>query len=64
MLTCHGAILEYRGWKKAVEMLFNNSVGRWTLRSADRVIALTPTQADLVRGWAPAREDSRDPGPA
>lgn len=49
VLTCHGAILEYRGWKKGVERVFNKSVGRWTLRAADRVIALTPTQADILQ---------------
>jgi glycosyltransferase involved in cell wall biosynthesis len=49
VLTCHGAILEYRGWRKVVETVFNMSAGRWTLRSADRVIALTPTQAHMLQ---------------
>jgi glycosyltransferase involved in cell wall biosynthesis len=49
VLTCHGAILEYKGWKRAVEVIFNRSIGRWTLRSVDRVIALTPTQADILQ---------------
>jgi glycosyltransferase involved in cell wall biosynthesis len=49
VLTCHGAILEYRGWKRGVERIFNKSVGRWTLRSVDKAIALTPTQADILQ---------------
>ena len=49
VLTCHGAILEYKGWKRAVEVIFNRSIGRWTLRSVDRVVALTPTQADILQ---------------
>jgi D-inositol-3-phosphate glycosyltransferase len=49
VLTCHGAILEYRGWKSVVERTFNRTVGSWTLRSADRIIALTPTQADIMQ---------------
>jgi len=56
VLTCHGVVLEYEGWRKAVETLFNKSVGRWTLRLADRVIALTPTQADLVRGLGASQD--------
>jgi glycosyltransferase involved in cell wall biosynthesis len=49
VLTCHGAILEYHGWKRAVEGVFDKTVGRWTLQSVDRVIALTPTQADILQ---------------
>jgi glycosyltransferase involved in cell wall biosynthesis len=56
VLTCHGAILEYRGWKRGVERVFNMSVGRWTLRSVDRVIALTPTQADILQELGAPRE--------
>lgn len=56
VLTCHGAILEYRGWKRGVERIFNKSVGRWTLRSVDRVIALTPTQADILQELGAPRE--------
>jgi glycosyltransferase involved in cell wall biosynthesis len=56
VLTCHGAILEYHGWKRGVERIFNKSVGRWTLRSVDRVIALTPTQADILHELGAPRE--------
>jgi glycosyltransferase involved in cell wall biosynthesis len=56
VLTSHGAILEYRGWKRGVERIFNKSVGWWTLRSVDRVIALTPTQADILQELGAPRE--------
>ena len=56
VLTCHGAILEYRGWKRGLERVFNKSVGRWTLRSVDRVIALTPTQEEMLEGLGARRE--------
>ncbi len=49
VLTCHGATLGYSGWKRAVERAFDATLGRRTLRSADRVIALTPTQSDILR---------------
>jgi glycosyltransferase involved in cell wall biosynthesis len=48
VLTSHGAILGYRGWKRVVEVLYSKTVGRWILKSADRVIALTPTQAAML----------------
>jgi len=56
VLTCHGAILEYHGWKRGLERAFNKSVGRWTLRSVDRVIALTPSQAEMLEGLGARRE--------
>jgi glycosyltransferase involved in cell wall biosynthesis len=49
VLTCHGLELGYHGWKRALELMFNRSVGWWTFRSVDRVIALTPTLADMVQ---------------
>jgi glycosyltransferase involved in cell wall biosynthesis len=48
VLTSHGAILGYRGWKRFVEVLYDRTVGRWILKSAGRVIALTPTQAAML----------------
>lgn len=55
VLTCHGATLGYSGWKRWVERVFDGTAGRCTLRSADRIIALTPTQSELLRGLgAPA----------
>jgi glycosyltransferase involved in cell wall biosynthesis len=49
VLTCHGLELGYHGWKRALELVFNRTVGWWTFRSVDRVIALTPTLADMVQ---------------
>ena len=48
VLTTHGVELGYHGWRKAFQFAFNRSVGWWTFRSVDRVIALTPTLADWV----------------
>ena len=48
VLTSHGAILGYKGWKRAVEALFDRTIGEWTLRSANKVIALTPTLANML----------------
>lgn len=48
VLTSHGAMLEYRGWKGSVERLYHRTLGKWTLRTVDRVIALTGTQADIL----------------
>ncbi len=50
VLTSHGAILGYRGLRRAVEVVFNKTVGEWTLRSVDRIIALSPSQACILGG--------------
>src|SRR4030042_1409662 len=50
ILTSHGAILGYRGLRRAVEVVFNKTVGKWTLRSVDRVMALTLSQARILEG--------------
>jgi len=49
VLTSHGAVLGYRGWKRAIEVIFNVTVGKRTLQAADKVIALTPTQANILQ---------------
>ena len=56
VLTCHGLELGYRGWKRALELVYNRTVGWWTFRSADRVIALTPTLAGMVEQLGARRE--------
>ena len=56
VLTVHGLMLGYHGWKRAFELVFNRTLGWWTLRSADRVIALTPTLADMVERLGARRE--------
>jgi len=48
VLTVHGLMLGYHGWRRALEVVFNRTVGWWTLRSVDRVVVLTPTLADMV----------------
>ena len=50
VLTSHGAILGYKGWRRAIEVVFNKTVGKWTLRSVDRVIALSASQAHILEG--------------
>ena len=56
VLTSHGVELGYHGWKRAFELVFNKTLGWWTLRSTDRVIALTPTLADMVERLGARRE--------
>ena len=48
VLTSHGAILGYRGWRRGVEVIFNGTLGKLTLRSVDKIIALSATQADIM----------------
>jgi glycosyltransferase involved in cell wall biosynthesis len=48
VLTSHGAILGYRGWRGVIEAFYRKTVGKWTLRSANKVIALTPTLANML----------------
>jgi len=50
VLTSHGAILGYRGLRRAIEVVFDRTVGKWTLRSVDRVIALSASQAHILEG--------------
>ena len=56
VLTSHGALLNLRGWRKVVEIVFNKTIGRWTLKSVDKIIALSATQADILEGLGAARK--------
>jgi len=56
VLTVHGLMLGYHGWRRGLELVFNRTVGWWTLRTVDRVIVLTPTLADMVEGLGARRE--------
>ena len=56
VLTVHGLMLGYHGWRRGLEVVFNKTVGWWTLRSVDRVIVLTPTLADMVGELGARRE--------
>jgi glycosyltransferase involved in cell wall biosynthesis len=49
VLTTHGAILGYHGWKRAIEVVFNKTLGVFTLRAARKVVALTATQAEMMK---------------
>ncbi|MBM3157972.1 MAG: glycosyltransferase family 4 protein [Chloroflexi bacterium] len=49
VLTSHGAVLGYHGWKKAIEIIFNKTLGICTLRATRRVIALTATQTEKLK---------------
>jgi glycosyltransferase involved in cell wall biosynthesis len=56
VLSSHGAILGYQGLRRTTEVVFNKTVGRWTLGSVDRVIALSPSQAVILGGLGAKRE--------
>lgn len=56
VLTVHGLMLGYHGWKRAFELVFNRTVGWWTLQSVDRVVVLTPTLAGMVEELGARRE--------
>lgn len=47
VLTSHG-IVEYRGWKNLVKILYNKTMAKYMLKSADKIIALSPTQANIL----------------
>jgi len=49
VVTSHGAVMGYMGWRGIIERSYHRTVGRWTLSLADRVIALSATQADIIR---------------
>lgn len=48
VLTSHGAILNYEGWKGVIEALYHRSIGKLTLKSARKLVALTTTQAEIL----------------
>lgn len=50
VVTSHGAVMGYKGWRGIIERSYHRTVGRCTLSLADRVIALSSTQADIIRG--------------
>ena len=56
VLTSHGALLNLRGWRKVVEIVFNKTVGKWTLKSVDKIIALSRTQADILEKLGAERQ--------
>ena len=57
VLTSHGAILGYRGWRRGVKVIFDRTLGKWTLRSVDKIIALSITQADILEKLGAERQN-------
>ena len=54
VITSHGAVLGYKGWRGVIESSYHRTLGRWTLGLADRVIALSSTQGEILRGLGAA----------
>jgi glycosyltransferase involved in cell wall biosynthesis len=48
VLTSHGALLNYKGVKGVCETIYHKSLGKWMLRTVDKVIALSPSQAAIL----------------
>lgn len=48
VLTSHGTV-DYNGLKHIIALLYNKSFARMVLKSALRIIALTPAQAEILR---------------
>lgn len=59
VLTSHGAIPGYRGIKHGIEVVYNTTAGKWTLRAMDRIIAVSPSQADILESLGARRKDIR-----
>lgn len=59
VLTSHGAIPGYRGIKHSIEAVYNATAGKWTLRAMDRIIAVSPSQADILENLGARRKDIR-----
>jgi glycosyltransferase involved in cell wall biosynthesis len=57
VITSHGAILNYRGWRGVIEAIYHRSIGKFTLRSARKVIALTTTQAEILEKLGARQRD-------
>lgn len=58
VLTSHG-VLNYGGsesWKNIIQYIYNNTACRWTLNSADKIIALSNSQADILKRLGASQE--------
>ncbi|MDY6894137.1 MAG: glycosyltransferase family 4 protein [Thermotogota bacterium] len=56
ILTSHGTV-EYSGWKNIINMLYNGTIARWLLSSADKIIALSSKQSDILVNIGAKQED-------
>ena len=59
ILTSHGAIPGYKSIKHTIEIIYNATAGKWTLKAMDKVIALAPSQADILARLGARRKDIR-----
>ena len=57
MLTSHGASLNYSGAKGIIERIYQKTFGKWTINEANKIIAPTLTQHDILLGLG-AKKDS------
>ena len=48
VLTTHGAKVNYQDWKRIIETLYNKTIGKWTLKSADRIITPSLKEVNLL----------------
>ncbi|MDP2218008.1 MAG: glycosyltransferase family 4 protein [Methanolobus sp.] len=50
VITSHGTVL-YDDWKEHLNIIYKETVGKWTLLSANCVIALSPSQATILKEY-------------
>lgn len=56
VLTSHGTV-EYEDWRGIINRVYNASVGKLTVKSADKIIALTSRQAKIIEEMGARKED-------
>ena len=57
ILTSHGNSNHLVGWKRIIDVAYNKTIAGWMLRSADKVIALTPQHADDLKKLGARQDD-------
>lgn len=48
IITSHGTV-QYKNWREYVNLIYNRTLGKWTLLQSDRIIALSPSQANYLQ---------------
>lgn len=48
IITSHGTV-QYKNWREYINLIYNRTLGKWTLLQADDVIALSPSQANYLQ---------------
>ncbi len=56
VMTSHGTV-EYEDWRGIINRVYNASVGKLTVKSADKIIALTSRQAKIIEKMGARKED-------